>query len=361
MKNKFEQQWLQDAVRTLTENFYGRVGWQSPSNIALVKYWGKHGNQLPNNPSVSFTLNTSRTETTIDYSVHSGEQLQMKFFFEGVENELFGVKVKRFLESILPYFPFLNQLSLTIHSNNTFPHSSGIASSASSMSALVMALLEIESKATNQPIDLKKASYFARLGSGSASRSVYPQASLWGKTEALEESDDQFAVPMAQALHPVFAGYHDSILIISAEKKEVSSRVGHNLMVNNPFADVRYQQAIQNTEVLIQALQKGDLETFMRITEAEALQLHALMMTSQPSFLLMQPNSLAVMAAVKRFRNEQKVPVCFTLDAGPNLHLLYPDDVREQVLQFINESLLSYTHENQWIDDHVGEGPSRLF
>jgi diphosphomevalonate decarboxylase len=85
------------------------------------------------------------------------------------------------------------------------------------------------------------------------------------------------------------------------------------------------------------------------------------MMTSQPSFVLMQPNSLAVMAAVKRFRNEHKVPVCFTLDAGPNLHLLYPDDVREQVLQFINESLLPYTHDRQWIDDHVGEGPSRLF
>lgn len=360
MNKNPEKQWLLDAVKKVPGGFSGHVGWQSPSNIALVKYWGKHGNQLPNNPSVSFTLKTSRTETVIDFREHSAGGLKIEFFFEGAENAPFGSKIKSFLESIQPYFPFLDQLALNIQSKNTFPHSSGIASSASSMSALVMALLEVESTLTGLPVDLQKASYFSRLGSGSASRSVFPKAALWGQTKSLSQSDNRFAVPMASRLHPVFAGFYDSIIIISAEKKEVSSRAGHALMHNNPFADVRYQQAVQNTDRLIVALQDGDLETFMQITEAEALQLHALMMTSEPSFVLMQPNSLAVIAAVRHFRTAHRVPVCFTLDAGPNIHLLYPQEVRDQVLQFINESLLRYAHEGLWIDDRVGEGPTKI-
>ena len=117
---------------------------RSPSNIAIVKYWGKHGTQLPNNPSISFTLSNCFTETKITYS--ENESMSLEFYFEGKENPAFKAKIEKYLNENRRYFSFLNNLDLKIESYNSFPHSSGIASSASSMSALIMCLLEIKYK-----------------------------------------------------------------------------------------------------------------------------------------------------------------------------------------------------------------------
>ena len=117
---------------------------RSPSNIAIVKYWGKHGNQLPNNPSISFTLNNCYTETKVIYSKSENpNEIEMDFYFEGKENQAFKNKIEKFLQANKEHFTFLNGLHLNIESHNSFPHSSGIASSASSMSALILCLLEI--------------------------------------------------------------------------------------------------------------------------------------------------------------------------------------------------------------------------
>ncbi len=357
--HELEKKWLKEAVQATTK-INGSLSWQSPSNIALVKYWGKHGNQLPNNPSVSFTLNESRTETCLHYSMPESRGRLFSFFFEGKANEAFGSKIEKFLFGIKSFFPFLDQIQLKIDSRNTFPHSSGIASSASAMSALIMGILELEQKFSHQPIDLKKASWFSRLASGSAARSVFPQAALWGKTAALKESSDHFAIPLQSHLHPVFTNYYDSILITDAAEKTVSSRAGHALMEKNPYANARYQTANNNTIALLNALQKGDLEHFIQITESEALQLHALMMSSHPPYLLMKPNSLKLINGIWNFRQDTKIPICFTLDAGPNIHLLYPENDRENVLDFIQNELINWCQDGKWIDDKVGFGPSPL-
>ncbi|HOI32912.1 MAG: hypothetical protein PHG67_00175 [Bacteroidales bacterium] len=354
-----EIKWLKEAVHATTI-IDGSISWQSPSNIALVKYWGKHGNQLPNNPSISFTLSESRTETSIHYSMRKKGEGLLSFKFDSRPNETFGRKIEQFLLKIKSFFPFLDQLHLKIESRNTFPHSSGIASSASAMSALVMGILDLEQKFSHQPIDLMKASWFSRLASGSASRSVFPYAALWGKTAVVKESNDHFAIPLQSHVHPVFAYYYDSILITDAAEKTVSSRAGHALMDQNPYARARYQTANNNTVELLTALQKGDLEQFIQITESEALQLHALMMSSKPAYLLMKPNSLNLINAIRNFRQITKIPICFTLDAGPNIHLLYPENEREKVLDYIQNELIHWCQNGKWIDDKVGEGPSPL-
>ena len=354
--------WISEAFKGVVPNDYqGKVGWRSPSNIALVKYWGKKGKQLPQNPSISFTLSECRTETFIQYE--KADSFGFKFFFEGQENPAFGAKIEKFLLDHQAFFPFLNQLHLTVESRNTFPHSSGIASSASSMSAFVMGLLEIESKLVGPSTgsgSLTKASYFARLASGSAARSVYPKMALWGATEAYDGSSDEYAVPLESDIHPFFKTYRDSILIVSGETKSVSSRAGHGLMEGNPYALARYAQANENIKNLLAALKSGDLETFMNITESEALQLHALMMCSKPSFILMKPNTLRIIEEVRRFRNETHIPLCFTLDAGPNAHLLYPESEAEKVDDFIKNTLLAYCDQGRWMADHVGDGPKKL-
>ena len=371
-----ENIWLAEAFKDEVPNdFQGRVGWQSPSNIALVKYWGKRGKQLPQNPSISFTLSECCSETFIEYE--KANRFGLSFFFEGKENPAFGAKIEKFLMDHQAFFPFLNQLHLKVESRNTFPHSSGIASSASSMSAFVMCLLEIErllvgpstgSRAlvdsvpepVEGPINMQKASYFSRLASGSAARSVFPAMALWGKTEAYEGSSDEYAVPLENDIHSVFKTYRDSILIVSGEAKSVSSRAGHSLMEGNPYAPARYAQACENIKNLLAALKSGDLETFINITESEALQLHALMMCSNPSFILMKPNTLRIIEAIRRFRNETQIPLCFTLDAGPNVHLLYPENEAKEVEIFIKNELVAYCNEGRWIADYVGDGPKKL-
>ena len=354
--------WISEAFKGVVPNdFQGRVRWRSPSNIALVKYWGKRGKQLPQNPSISFTLSECRSETFVTFE--KADRFGFSFFFEGKENPAFGAKIEKFLLENQAFFPFINQLKLKVESRNSFPHSSGIASSASSMSAFVMGLIEIENLLVGPSTGsgtLTKASYFSRLASGSAARSVFPKMALWGKTEAYEGSSDEYAVSLANDIHPVFKTYRDSILIVSGETKAVSSRAGHGLMEGNPYATARYAQANENTKNLLSALKSGDLDIFINITESEALQLHALMMCSNPSFILMKPNTLRIIEEVRNFRNETHIPLCFTLDAGPNVHLLYPESEAEKVEHFIKDHLATYCVENKWIADHVGDGPKKL-
>ena len=349
---------MNEAFKGEVPDFHGRVGWACPSNIALVKYWGKKGKQLPQNPSISFTLSECRSETFVTFE--KADRFGFSFFFEGKENPAFGAKIEKFLLENQAFFPFINQLNLKVESRNTFPHSSGIASSASSMSAFVMCLLNIENQIVSKQFDFQKASYFSRLASGSAARSVFPAMALWGKTEAYEGSSDEYAVPLENDIHPVFKTYHDSILIVSGETKSVSSRAGHALMEGNPYAPARYAQANENIKNLLSALKSGDLDTFINITESEALQLHALMMCSNPSFILMKPNTLNIINEIRRFREETKTPVCFTLDAGPNVHLLYPDNEAKKVEKFIKNELVTFCNQGRWIADHVGDGPKNL-
>ena len=324
---------------------------RSPSNIAIVKYWGKHGNQLPNNPSISFTLSNCFTETKVTYKEASHDDISMEFYFEGKENTAFKSKIEKFLDANEQYFTFLKGLDLKIESYNSFPHSSGIASSASSMSALIMCLLEIKYK--DSEIDLQEASFLSRLASGSAASSVYPVMTLWGETLSLSNSSDDYAIPIGDMIHPVFKTYHDTILIVSSKEKSVSSRAGHSLMDNHPMAEMRYATARKNTEDLLKILKKGDLEGFIRIAEAEANQLHDLMATSTPSYTLKEPNTINIINKILEFRKETDLPVCYTLDAGPNVHLLYPDSCAEKVHAFIEEVLKDYCFENKYIDDKV--------
>ncbi|TAH18146.1 MAG: diphosphomevalonate decarboxylase [Cytophagales bacterium] len=334
-----------------------KVAWRSPSNIALVKYWGKRGVQIPQNPSLSFTLESSFSEMQINFAAQDGFDLD--FYFEGKANEKFKNKIALFLKSIEGDYPFLKNIYLQIHSSNSFPHSAGIASSASSMSALALCICSI-SEAFGEKLKketfFQKASFLARLASGSACRSVYGGAVVWGSTSALPASSDEYAVPLPFEMHPFFQAYKDTILIVSASEKSVSSRAGHALMNTHPFAQVRYQQANENLLRLVEILKNGDVENFIRIVENEALTLHGLMMNSEPSFILMHPNTLKIIELIRDFRKQTAIPVCFTLDAGPNIHLLYPEKETIAVQKWISEELVNFCENGYYIHDRIGRG-----
>jgi diphosphomevalonate decarboxylase len=344
----------------------GEIAWRSPSNLALIKYWGKHGEQLPRNPSISFTLQNAFTETALAYAPKAAtadEGINLAFTFEGEPNEAFGNRVQQFLEKVSDIFPFLKQLDLTIRSANSFPHSSGIASSASSMSALALALCSLEAELfgtleEDEEFD-RKASFVARLGSGSACRSIFPNVAVWGESGAVEGSSDLYATPYTK-IHEVFNSFHDDILMVSKGEKSVSSSAGHALMDGNPYATARYQQANDRMRLLLETLEDGDVDRFGQIVENEALTLHAMMMSSQPSYLLMHPNTLTIIQRIRDFRADTKHPIYFSLDAGPNVHLLYPEEIIHEVRPFVDEQLAPLCEEQQYLPDWVGEGPEEL-
>ncbi len=338
----------------------GNFSWSAPSNIALVKYWGKKENQIPANPSISFTLNNCKTITTLAFvKKETNENFSFDLLFEGKPKEDFKPKIQKFLERIENYLPFLKDFHFTIDTQNTFPHSSGIASSASGMAALAMNFMSLEKELYPEMTDdyfYEKASFLARLGSGSACRSIKGSVVVWGKNDTIVESSDLFGVEFPNAIHENFKNYQDTILLVDKGEKQVSSTLGHDLMHNHPYAERRFAQAHENLDQLSIILQNGNLEEFIKIVESEALTLHAMMMTSMPYFILMKPKTLEIINAIWKFRNDTKIPVCFTLDAGANVHVLYPKNTTEKVLQFIQDELVGYCQNAQYICDEIGFG-----
>ena len=285
----------------------GNFEWSAPSNIALVKYWGKKDNQIPANPSVSFTLNNCKTITKLGFSKKSA--------------------------------------------------------SASGMAALAMNFMSLEKLLNPEMTDeyfYQKASFLARLGSGSACRSVKGKVVVWGNQANIEGSSDLFGVEFPYTIHENFKNYQDTILLVDKGEKQVSSTVGHDLMHDHPYAERRFAQAHENLDKLIQIFENGNLDEFIKVVESEALTLHAMMMTSMPYFILMKPNTLQIINAIWKFRQETQIPVCFTLDAGANVHVLYPEKVSEKVLQFIQDELVVFCQNRQYICDKIGNGSVAL-
>ena len=128
-------------------------------------------------------------------------------------------------------------------------------------------------------------------------------------------------------------------------------------MDEHPFAAARYLQAGEHLRDLRKAIFGNDVDAFVQITENEAFTLHGLMMSSDPPVLLLKPGTLRMMALIRQFRKDSGSFVAFTLDAGPNIHLIYPEREREKVLAFIRDELIGYCYQEQWIDDRMGKGP----
>jgi len=343
----------------------GRLSWKAPSNIAIVKYWGKKGKQIPANPSLSFTLETSATTTIVDYIPldKKSDHFSYDLIFDGKPKPEFRAKIDDFFFRIEEYIPFLRNFHFRIETSNSFPHSSGIASSASGFAALSLCLTEMEvqmNEETGQDFFLKKASFLARLGSGSAARSIVGPMMHWGRQRETPGSSDLYAIPYPFELHPVFHNFQDIILLVDRGAKSVSSTQGHNLMKGHIYADKRFEQAHLNLEKLKVVFRKGDLEAFIEIMESEALSLHAMMMTSIPYYLLMKPNTVAIIQKVWEFRTETGTPLGFTLDAGANVHLLFPDDHKQVVHAFIESELTEFCERDGMLKDRVGSGGLRL-
>lgn len=347
-----------------TQKESGIVEWRSPSNIALIKYWGKLGNQIPMNPSLSMTLKYAFTQTELKWEPKTDKTpISFDFYLSKQKvNKAFEKRIENLIATMSADFPKLTNYHITINSLNTFPHSTGIASSASGMSALALSLLSMAMHTHEQELPfsqfLQTASHYARLGSGSASRSIYGPYAIWGTNTSIN-SVNEYAIPFEP--HPEFKKIYNSIMVFSNEPKETGSSEGHSLMKEHHFRQGRIEQSRTNIEVLIKALKTGDFETWQRVTEQEALTLHALMMSSEKPIILLKPTSLEFLQDFIQFRKGKALKAAFTIDAGPNIHVLYAEEHQEIMQSFISDWITSRKLPINVIDDETGIGAKQLF
>jgi diphosphomevalonate decarboxylase len=334
------------------------AAFRCPSNIALVKYWGKKGLQLPANASISFTLRDLYTETRVSTSRGDG---RAEVYVDGNRTPSFDAKVQAFFDRQKCTMRWMDETDFRVDTRNNFPHSSGIASSASGMGALALCTGELHRQISGEELALSEISSMARLGSGSACRSLHGPLAVWGEHPDYPGSSDAFAVPFpTEELHPAFSDWEDAVLIVESGRKAVSSSAGHKLLDAHPYAAARYATANVNMHKLRKCLTNGDIETFTALVESEALQLHAMMMCSMPYYLLMKPASLEIINRAWEFREQSGVPLVITLDAGANVHVLYPAQFKSQVHGLINSSLVSLCENGLYLCSSIGEGVLQL-
>jgi diphosphomevalonate decarboxylase len=286
-------------------------------NIALIKYWGNRDNdlRLPSNGSISMNLDGLFTRTTVSFQpslpydelIINGHEIAGR----GLERVSFILDVVRGMANI--------KENAEVVSENNFPSSAGIASSASAFAALALAA----SKAAGLNLSEAELSRLARRGSGSAARSIPGGFVEW---QAGTTDEDSYAFSIAPPDHWNLA---DCVAVVNASHKKVGSTDGHALAGTSPLQAARVADAPRRLDLCRRAVLERDFQALAEIVELDSDMMHAVMMTSSPALHYWQPVSLTVMASVRAWRGEG-LPVCYSVDAGPNVHVLCPAEVREE-------------------------------
>lgn len=298
------------------------------SNIALIKYWGKRNEPLilPTNNSLSVTLDGLYTETTVAFK----EQLTEDVFtlnnkpITGIPYE----RVTNFL-NLFREFSGKQHLYAQVDSTNYVPTAAGFASSASGFAALAAAT----AKALDLNLSNEDLSKFTRQGSGSACRSVYGGFVEWEKGEQ-DDGSDSFAVQVAPQDH---WDLRVAAVVLTAQEKDVSSRDGMKLTVDTSlFYDGWLSGIPKDLRDIKEGIAKCDFEKVGTIAEANCLKMHATTLGATPPFTYWQDSTMAVMQTVQQLR-EANILAYFTIDAGPNVKVLYLPEDEEKVLQAIRQ------------------------
>ncbi|GAB6070798.1 hypothetical protein JCM30760_18950 [Thiomicrorhabdus hydrogeniphila] len=299
---------------------------QAPVNIALSKYWGKRDTvlNLPTNNSVSISLPGLGTSTQIK-SLHNQQKNNTtdKISLNGtwLENSHpFALRVTAFLN----HFRENPKITFEVITKNTVPTAAGLASSASGYAALVLALNDL----FNWQLSNQNLSLLARLGSGSASRSLFDGFAIWHQGQQ-NDGLDSFAEPIETQWPEFCVG----LLEIDIEQKPVSSTQGmQNTVETCELYQAWPEQANRDVQTVLQAIKNKDFSLLGKTAEHNALSMHATMIATWPPILYWQPNSVKAMQTVWQLR-EQGVEVYFTMDAGPNLKLLFLETQKPAIKQ----------------------------
>jgi diphosphomevalonate decarboxylase len=293
-------------------------------NIAFIKYWGNRDNdlRLPSNSSISMALGALETRTSVS--------LQPELRSD--ELELDGSpKSGPALERVSAFLDIIRTVSGSrvysrVVSENSFPQSAGVASSASAFAALAMAASHVY----GMDLSEKELSILARRGSGSAARSIPAGFVEW---HAGSSSDDSFAETFAPPSHWQL---WDCIAMVEDQPKKVGSSQGHKLAVTSPLQSARLQDSERRLGICRQAILQKDFDKLADAIELDSNMMHAVMLTSRPPLLYWSPLSIEIMQQVAEWRTGG-LEAAYTLDAGPNVHVICTADARHTVIERLSK------------------------
>lgn len=281
----------------------------APANIAFIKYWGKKDPalRLPLNPSISMNLSACTTTTTVEFSKDFNEDSVS----EGFDKQRIIEHVDR-LRSIVK-----SEARVRVTTENNFPKSAGVASSASGFAALTVAA----AAALDLKLSENELSALARMGSGSACRSIPDGFVKW---------EGEYA----WSLYPSdYWDLRDIIVIVDNSNKKVSSSEGHDKAITSPYFKKRLQALPKRIKKIEEAFRKRDFRAFGEIIEEECLDMHRVMQTQEPPLYYWNEETKKIMQIIQ----ERRVPAYFTIDAGPNVHVICEGKNEEKVTEYFKK------------------------
>lgn len=313
----------------------------APSNIAFIKYWGKKDEKLrlPENGSISMCLSNMTTTTTVEF-----DEKYERDLFHLVETrpalpagkhaaslqQTDDVDASR-VSSHLDRVRLIANISYKakVVSKNSFPSGTGLSSSASGFAALTVAACS----AAGLSLSEKELSIIARQGSGSACRSIPDGFVEWVDGDT---SDDSFAQTL---FSPEYWDISDVVAVVSTDKKDVSTSEGQKLVSTSPFFDVRKSHMNEKIRLCKTFLSEKNFTRLGELIESEALELHAIMLTSTPSLIYWTSGTLEIMKLTKKWR-DSGLEVYFTINTGQDVHLI----VRKKDIAALEKMLSALPH-----------------
>lgn len=288
----------------------------APSNIAFTKYWGRKDEELrlPENGSISMCLSNLLTTTTVEFSSQyeqsspSDKKDQISINGGGIEKDE-AERVIKHLDRVRKLAE-IDQIARVV-SNNNFPSSTGLSSSASGFAALTLAAAE----AAGLNLSEKQLSILARHGSGSACRSIPGGFVQWLDGDTSETS---YAI---QIFPPDYWSIADVVAVVSEGKKEIPTSTGHQTAQSSPFTKVRLSAMKQKNKLCKKLIKEKNFKEFGQLLEAEALELHAIMLTQKPALIYWTAGTLTIMKLISHWQTEG-IPVYFTINTGQDIHLI---------------------------------------
>jgi diphosphomevalonate decarboxylase len=293
-------------------------------NIAFIKYWGNRNDELRLPASGSLSMNLDGLETRTTVSFQPGLQTDELILNKTPAAAEQLARVSNMLDLVRAQAGL--QERARVASSNNFPSGSGIASSSSGFAALALAA----AAAAGLNLDEPALSRLARRGSGSASRSVPAGFVEW---RAADRDEDSFGASIAAPSHWALV---DCVAIVSEAHKQVGSSAGHPLAATSPLQAARLEGAEGRLAQARQAVLQRDFVALAGLMELDNHLMHAVMMTSRPPLIYWQPASVGIMHAVREWR-AAGLPAAYTLDAGPNVHVLTPADHADEVAKRLAE------------------------
>ena len=292
----------------------------APINIALCKYWGKRNSELnlPVNDSLSIAIKNYGTTTTVSLSKKDFDEI----IFNGKilkHDTQFYLRLKNFLALLKQK----QNINFKIITKNNIPESAGLASSASGFAALILAL----NKLFSWQLSKKELSILARLGSGSAARSLWNDFTIWHAGNR-NDGMDSFAEPLNYNWRELKAG----ILILSKHAKIISSKIAMQISVNSsPFYKLWPEVAKSDIKKITSAIENKNFQLFGETVEANALTMHAIIQTGNPAIIYSSTQTITVIKKIWQLRKDG-IEIYFTQDAGANLILFFLEKLQKKIL-----------------------------